>query len=476
MRPPFFSHIPRRPPARLAAAASMSAFAIGALALAGAPLAAQSFPAFGGIEARAGIASPEDASTGFGLSADVDLGSLGTERLRTLVGFNYFGADVEREAAGQPVGGSLTAIGGRIALRLDLVTAARVTPYLLGQVGGWNVDAGDVEHAETANLLDGFVVGAGAGGGIAYRFSETGSTSAVLEARQVVANNLNHWAVELGIRYGPRGPRDDDWRRARLDAERRRLEADRERIEAERVRALSAQEEARRGTLEEQRRADSVAAAARQASAMQQDAALQRSEAERRAAEAERERLQRAAAAADEARRQAEREAAAAQAARMDAERQAREAAERAAAAERQLRESVEELGRVIANVSGVRETERGLLLTLGQGLFATGQTGLSQAARADMGRIAAVLGRFPDRAILVEGHTDATGSEATNQRVSDQRANSVRAALIAEGIDPNRITAVGYGLSRPVADNSTASGRAQNRRVDIVVLKPAGE
>ncbi|HEY0970903.1 MAG TPA: OmpA family protein, partial [Gemmatimonadales bacterium] len=179
---------------------------------------------------------------------------------------------------------------------------------------------------------------------------------------------------------------------------------------------------------------------------------------------------------ADEARLQAEREAAAARAAAMNAEREARAAAERAAESERRLRESVDELDRVIANVSGVRETERGLLLTLGEGLFATAQYELSLAARSDVGRIAAVLGQFPDRSILVEGHTDAVGSEASNQLLSERRANSVRAALIAEGIDPTRITATGYGESRPVDDNSTATGRARNRRVDIVILKPAGE
>ncbi|HEY0971191.1 MAG TPA: hypothetical protein VGE02_09510, partial [Gemmatimonadales bacterium] len=278
MRPPFSSTSSRRAVSVMAASASL---ATSAVALAAAPMAAQSFPAFGGFEARVGAASPEKGSTGFSVSADFDLGSLGTERLRTLLGFNYFSADVERETtAGVPVTGSLGALGGRIALRLDLVTAARVTPYLLGEVGGWNVDAGDVSDPVTANLLDGFVVGAGAGGGIAYRWSETGQSSVVLEARQVAANNLNHWAVELGFRYGPRGPRDDfDRRRAELDAERRR-------IEAERVRTLRLQEEARRTALEEQRRADSAAAAARQSVAVERDAARERAEEERRAAEA----------------------------------------------------------------------------------------------------------------------------------------------------------------------------------------------
>jgi len=121
--------------------------------------------------------------------------------------------------------------------------------------------------------------------------------------------------------------------------------------------------------------------------------------------------------------------------------------------------------------VTEIRETERGLSVVLGQGLFAVGQSALSPRARDEVGRIAAVLAQFPQHSIAVEGHTDSTGSMELNQRLSEQRASSVRAALVANGIDPNRVETVGHGPNLPIADNATAAGRAQNRRVEIVVL-----
>ncbi len=81
------------------------------------------------------------------------------------------------------------------------------------------------------------------------------------------------------------------------------------------------------------------------------------------------------------------------------------------------------------------------------------------------------MLDQYPDHEIAVEGHTDATGPDEYNQRLSEQRAASVRVQLIDGGIDANRITSRGLGESTPVASNDNAAGRQQNRRVEIVVL-----
>ena len=110
-------------------------------------------------------------------------------------------------------------------------------------------------------------------------------------------------------------------------------------------------------------------------------------------------------------------------------------------------------------------------MIVLGQGLFAVGHAPLSPVGRAEIERIAAVLKRAPDRHLLVAGHTDAKGSESVNQRLSEQRAQAVAAALATAGLDPGRIEIAGYGSSQPVADNTTAAGRDRNRRVEIVVL-----
>jgi outer membrane protein OmpA-like peptidoglycan-associated protein len=81
----------------------------------------------------------------------------------------------------------------------------------------------------------------------------------------------------------------------------------------------------------------------------------------------------------------------------------------------------------------------------------------------------------FGDRRLLIEGHTDSQGTQENNQTLSQRRADAVRTLFVARGIAADRVTAKGFGLSRPVADNGTPEGRANNRRVEIVFLPPAG-
>ncbi len=116
------------------------------------------------------------------------------------------------------------------------------------------------------------------------------------------------------------------------------------------------------------------------------------------------------------------------------------------------------------------KKTARGTVVTLGSVLFATGRSELLPGAQASVDRLARYLADNPDKTVLIEGHTDSTGSDATNLRLSQERADAVRMALISEGIAPGRIAATGLGSSRPVAPNSTVEGRQQNRRVEIVI------
>ena len=85
-----------------------------------------------------------------------------------------------------------------------------------------------------------------------------------------------------------------------------------------------------------------------------------------------------------------------------------------------------------------------------------------------ELDRVAAVLARYPQTIIIVEGHTDSTGSDSYNQQLSERRANSVARYLTQRGVNASRIKAIGYGEQRPVASNDTAEGRRQNRRVEI--------
>lgn len=116
------------------------------------------------------------------------------------------------------------------------------------------------------------------------------------------------------------------------------------------------------------------------------------------------------------------------------------------------------------------RRTERGLVMTLGDVLFATGSADLTAGAETRIQRLARFLEGQPGRTVRIEGYTDATGSSETNLRLSERRAESVRAALLAQGVNPTRVTTRGFGEAQPVASNSTDAGRQQNRRVEIVI------
>lgn len=141
-----------------------------------------------------------------------------------------------------------------------------------------------------------------------------------------------------------------------------------------------------------------------------------------------------------------------------------------AAAAERARYEALRRLDRIIGDVTAIRDTERGLTIVLGQGLFAVGRSTLSARALDELRSIVAVLGLYPEHRLIAEGHTDATGDEDFNERLARARAEAVRNALVARGIDPTRIGVAGYGERLPVADNATAAGRAVNRRVEVVI------
>lgn len=116
------------------------------------------------------------------------------------------------------------------------------------------------------------------------------------------------------------------------------------------------------------------------------------------------------------------------------------------------------------------RKTDRGLVMTLGDVLFATGSANLTAGAENRIQRLAQFLEQQPARTIRIEGYTDSTGSSETNLRLSERRAESVRDALVSQGVSPGRITTRGFGEAQPVASNSTDSGRQQNRRVEIVI------
>jgi outer membrane protein OmpA-like peptidoglycan-associated protein len=116
------------------------------------------------------------------------------------------------------------------------------------------------------------------------------------------------------------------------------------------------------------------------------------------------------------------------------------------------------------------KQTARGTVITLRDVLFATGKATLQPGAERTLDQLATALKDAPDRPIQVEGFTDSVGSEDFNQALSERRAEAVREALLARGVDPSRIAVRGFGESYPVASNDNSAGRQLNRRVEIVV------
>ncbi|HKI05546.1 MAG TPA: OmpA family protein [Thermoanaerobaculia bacterium] len=107
--------------------------------------------------------------------------------------------------------------------------------------------------------------------------------------------------------------------------------------------------------------------------------------------------------------------------------------------------------------------------------LFSVNSASLDSDGRATLEDVAGVVDEYKKTAVVVQGHTDSTGSEELNQNLSDRRASSVRAYLVSRGVDADRVAAVGMGEGYPVASNDSESGRQQNRRVDILLKAAAG-
>ncbi|HEX5049236.1 MAG TPA: OmpA family protein [Gammaproteobacteria bacterium] len=167
---------------------------------------------------------------------------------------------------------------------------------------------------------------------------------------------------------------------------------------------------------------------------------------------------------------QAESEAQAAERRAQEANRQVDQASQEADAA----RERNQSLEQELANLRP-KETERGLVLTLGDVLFDTAQNALKPGAARTIQQLAMFMQDHPDRKVLVEGHTDARGSDEYNVQLSERRADSVRDALVGRGVPQDRIRTVGLGESYPVAGNDTAAGMQANRRVEIVISDESG-
>jgi outer membrane protein OmpA-like peptidoglycan-associated protein len=221
--------------------------------------------------------------------------------------------------------------------------------------------------------------------------------------------------------------------------------------------------EDQRTVLAEQREKARLDARTREADIAQGKVAMAQSESAERKLEADQARgeavtANAAAAAADQARGDAVAASAAA-------------AATNAAAAASAAQQSAELQRQIDALQAKV--TDRGIVLTLGDVLFTTGQADLKASASGNLNKLVTFLNQYPDRTVMIEGFTDSVGTDEYNLALSQRRADSVRSHLMRQGIDAGRLTASGKGESDPIEGNDTATGRQQNRRVAVIINNP---
>lgn len=256
-------------------------------------------------------------------------------------------------------------------------------------------------------------------------------------------------------------------------AEEARLMAVKQKAEVEAQAAAAAREAKARADAdaEAKRRADAEAA--------RQQAEQARAQAEQAKAEAEKARQEALAAAQEAARQKEEAEKAKAEAlAQQQALAAEADKAKAAAAESENLRQQAEKekaelrsrLLQQLNTILATRDSARGLIANMSDVLFRTGSFELLPAARERLAKVSGIILAYPSLHLAVEGHTDSVGSEEYNQNLSEQRANAVRDYFVQQGIPAASVEAHGFGKTEPIASNDTSEGRAQNRRVELVL------
>ena len=294
-----------------------------------------------------------------------------------------------------------------------------------------------------------------------YQLQKPGQKPVITMAREAVVRAEDGRVIALRRQTEEAAEAERQAAIARENAEKQKAEAAR----------LNAVEQTR---LRAQADADRIAAEKAKA-----DAERAKQEAETAAANAERVKQEaiEARRSADEARQSAvaqqqqlAAEADRARSAAADADRLRQEAERQRAKSEEDQAQLRQQLLTQFNAILQTRDTARGLIVNMSDVLFDSGKYSLKPGAREKLAKVAGIILGHPGLKIAVEGHTDSVGGDEYNLKLSQNRANSVRAYLVSQSIDPAAVTATGFGKTMPVADNKTAAGRQANRRVELVV------
>jgi outer membrane protein OmpA-like peptidoglycan-associated protein len=241
---------------------------------------------------------------------------------------------------------------------------------------------------------------------------------------------------------------------AAREAAEQKAKEERDRAEQARLQAQAEADQRRR--IEEQNRL-----VQQQAQEAQQQAEQQRQQAEQAQQQAQLEAQQRSA-----AEHQAQQTAQQAD----EARRRAQDAQQRAQQAEVQQQQLRQQLRDQLNQILETRDTARGLIVSMPDVLFDTGSATLKTTARERLAKVAGILLAHPDIKVEVDGYTDSTGDPMFNQQLSEKRAAAVESYIVQQGVTGSSISVHGFGQSNPIASNDTATGRQQNRRVELVV------
>lgn len=221
---------------------------------------------------------------------------------------------------------------------------------------------------------------------------------------------------------------------------------------------------------EQERRAAADREARAQADAQAQHASAAQAQAQAEQSAAQAAQAQQAQQQAELAQQQAAQQAQQAELARQQADQQRQQAEQARQQAENDRAQMRARMLQQLNQVLQTRDTARGLIVNMPDVLFDTGKADLKTSARERLAKVAGILIAYPDIHVEIDGYTDSTGSLEFNERLSQQRAESVRSYLGSQGVNSSTITTQGFGPNNPIASNETASGRQQNRRVELVV------